>query len=175
MRDGEGKARTVGDRLALLLATGFGLGRSPFAPGTVGALLGVPLSAALLPLLNLPYGWVLQSIAGALLCAVAVPVCDRAERLLETKDPHCIVADEYLTFPLCLIGIHWMGEPWILPAAFVLSRISDIIKPPPARQLENLGGGLGIVMDDVLASLYTLAVNHAMVYAMAARHAAQGG
>jgi phosphatidylglycerophosphatase A len=50
--------------------------------------------------------------------------------------------------------------------AFVLSRINDIIKPPPARQLQSIRGGLGIVIDDVFASLYTLAMNHALVYAM---------
>ena len=156
----------AGDRVAMILATGFGLGRSPVAPGTFGALLGIPLAALLLPLLNIPHGWIVQALVCAVFCVVAVPICDRAERVLGTKDDHSIVADEYLTLPLCLIGLPWMTDLWILPVAFVLSRINDIIKPPPARQLQSIRGGLGIVIDDVFASLYTLAMNHALVYAM---------
>ncbi len=153
-------------RAAVLLATGFGLGLSPVAPGTMGSLLGIPLAAAVLPLLYVPYGWVWQSLIAAVLCVVAIPICDRAERAFGTKDDHRIVADEYLTFPLCLIGIPWHEHLSLLAVAFVVSRVNDIIKPPPARQLQCLKGGLGIVIDDVFASLYTLAVMHAAWWAL---------
>jgi phosphatidylglycerophosphatase A len=96
---------------------------------------------------------------------VAVPICDAAEKHFGKKDPHCIVADEYLTFPISMIGlpVAW-NTWWILPIAFVSNRFFDIVKLPPANQLQRLHGGLGIVIDDVFAALYSLAANHAVYY-----------
>jgi len=148
------------DRLTLLSATGFGLGLSSVASGTTGALLGIALAAALCGL-----SWPLQAAGAALLAAAAVPVCDRAERLLGVKDDRRIVADEYLTFPICTIGLPWPGRPGWLLVAFVVSRVLDVIKPPPAWQAQRLRGGLGVVADDVLSSLYALALNHALYWA----------
>ncbi|MBN1557205.1 MAG: phosphatidylglycerophosphatase A [Lentisphaerae bacterium] len=142
-------------KLILILATGCGLGYSPVASGTTGALLGIPLAAAVAAL---PLGG--QIAAVALLIALAVPVCNTAENALGRKDDGRIVADEYCTLPLCLIGLPWPAYPWLLPAAFVMHRVMDIIKPPPARAAQHLQGGLGIVMDDVISSLYALAALH---------------
>jgi phosphatidylglycerophosphatase A len=147
------------DRLIMLLATGVGLGHSPVASGTVGSLLGVAIVAAMAGL-----AWPWQTVLAVALAAAAVPICDHAERRLGTKDDGRIVADEYLTFPLCVLGLPWVGHLWLLAMAFVTHRALDIIKPPPARQVQELQGGLGIVLDDVTSSLYALALNHALFW-----------
>lgn len=140
----------------LILATGFGLGLSPVASGTVGSLLGVLLALGLYRLPGL--GW--QVGAAVLLALAAVPLCEYAERFLGRKDDGRIVADEYLTFPICILGLP--PEPWLLACAFVVNRVFDIAKPPPANRLQACHGGFGIVVDDVIACLYALAVNHAV-------------
>jgi len=99
---------------------------------------------------------------GAVLALAAIPICSAGEKHFGTKDPHPVVADEYLTFPLCVIGLP--PEPWIFAVAFVTNRIMDILKPFPARQLQRLPGGLGITIDDVFSSLYSLAVNWAIYW-----------
>lgn len=142
-------------RMLVLFATGFGLGYSPIAPGTTGSLLGVGL---VLVLCGLPLPW--QIISSAVLTLAAFPVCNAAEKHFGTKDDRRIVADEYLTFPLCVLGIPWVAHPWLLAAAFVVNRVLDIVKPPPARGAQNLAGGAGIVLDDVVSSLYALCISH---------------
>ncbi len=78
-----------------------------------------------------------------------------------------MVADEYLTFPICMIGLPF--NPWVLLVAFISCRFFDIVKLPPANQLQRVKGGLGIVIDDVFASLYSLAVNHIVVWCILSR------
>ncbi len=148
-------------RLSLVLATGFGLGYSPVASGTVGTLPGVVLAWGLGTLWARPGGWLFQAPVAALLALLAVPVCGVAERHFGTKDDGRIVADEYLTFPICLIGL---PVTWpVLLLAFLTCRACDILKPPPAYRLQSLPGGRGIVADDVTASLYSLLLNHLIV------------
>ena len=143
-------------RLILVLATGFGLGLSPVASGTAGSLLGV---AIVYFLLQLP---VLAQVAiSAVLVLLAIPICDQADQFLGKHDDGRIVADEYLTFPICMIGLSW--NPWLMVVGFVVCRFFDIVKPSPARECEAFAGGLGIVLDDVVASLYALGVNHLIV------------
>jgi phosphatidylglycerophosphatase A len=145
------------NKLMIVLATGFGLGLSPIASGTVGCLLGLPIVYVLFGKLGL--GIPAQIAIAAVLCLAAIPVSDVAEKALGgKKDDGRIVIDEYLTFPVCMIGLPAMN-PVMLGTAFVMNRIFDILKPPPARGLQRLTGGLGITIDDVIASLYALAVN----------------
>jgi len=141
---------------ALAAATGFGLGLSPVASGTTGALLGIPLMLCLAPVWKSPLAW--QIIACLILAAVAIPVCGAAEKHFQRKDDRRIVADEYLTFPIGLIGL-----PLCLPAlllAFVTNRVLDILKPFPACTAQRLPGGWGIVTDDFISAAYSLALNH---------------
>lgn len=147
-------------RFLLWLATGFGLGNSPVASGTVGALLGLPLVylAAQCPSV------VGQTVFALLLTAAAVPVCDVAEKTFQKKDDGRIVADEYFLLPLVFIGIPL--SPLMLAVGFVVSRGFDILKPWPARGLQRLTGGIGIVIDDFLASIYALAANHVAYHVM---------
>ncbi len=141
------------------LATGFGLGLSPFASGTVGSLLGPPIVWALSRLDSL----VLQIFVAATLALLAIPVCDVAEKHLGKKDDGRIVADEFLTFPLCMLGLP-LSPWWVLPMCFITNRFFDILKLPPAHQLQRVKGGMGIVLDDVFASLYALATNHLLFH-----------
>ncbi len=144
-------------RMAVVLATGLGLGYSPVAPGTVGSIWGVLIALAINTTWQEPWK---QVLLGIVLAAVAIPICDAGEKHFGAKDPHPVVADEYLTFPLCVIGLP--AVPWIFAVAFVSNRALDILKPFPARQLQALPGGLGIVIDDVMSSLYSLVFNHAV-------------
>lgn len=144
-------------RILIFLATGCGLGYSPIASGTVGSLPGVLIVLAMSNL-RLP----VQVLVSVVLAGLAFPLCDAVEDHFGKKDDGRIVADEYLTFPICLLGLPWREHIWLLPMAFVVARVMDIIKPAPARQAQNLRGGLGIVLDDLLANLYALAVNHGL-------------
>jgi phosphatidylglycerophosphatase A len=138
-----------------LVATGFGAGLSPVMPGTVGTVWGIPLAWTVAQIPSLA----LQIAVCLILTLVAIPVCAAAEQQLgKGKDPGCIVADEYLTLPIVYLGLPF--TPWVVLSGFVLHRIFDITKPPPIRQLQNLKGGVGIVIDDFAAALLALAVNH---------------
>lgn len=141
---------TVLDRLALLIATAFGAGYSPIAPGTAGS------AVAVLILWLVPF-----SRAGLVLFLVAVVVvgtwaADVAERRLGGKDPGAIVIDEVAGMTLSVVAFPL--TPGVLLAGFVLFRIFDIVKPPPARESQRFRGGVGVMIDDVIAGLYALAI-----------------
>lgn len=145
-----GDSRSIQRGPAVWLATGLGLGLSPFAPGTVGSLWGLPLSWALATWCPV---WV-QLTVTAVLIALGVPLCTRAaQQLGGKKDPGAIVWDEIASFPLVFVG-HGSLSPATLALGFLLHRLFDVTKPPPARQLERLPTGLGIMADDVAAALY---------------------
>ena len=135
------------------IAVGFGSGMSPVMPGTVGTLVGLPLAWILMQVSSVG----VQAIVCAALTLLAIPICGEAERIIGGKDPGCIVADEYLTLPITVIGI---SSPWGLLSGFLLHRLFDISKPPPIRQLQHIHGGFGIVVDDFLAALLALGINH---------------
>ncbi|MBU4460584.1 MAG: phosphatidylglycerophosphatase A [Verrucomicrobia bacterium] len=150
------------DRVAVVFASGFGLGFIPFASGTFGTLPGVALVVLLWPVLD--GNLALQIATGVALTLAAVPVCGAAERFFGKKDDGRIVADEYATFPLVMIGLPVVrDEWWIVLVAFLAARFFDILKPWPARGLQRIRGGTGIVIDDVFASLYALAFTHGAV------------
>lgn len=136
------------DKIAVRIATVFGAGYVPGAPGTVGSIIGLML-------------YVLASTAGgesavatglAWLIVFAVWSSGQAARKLGEKDPACIVVDEVVGMWVALLGTHSHGP--MLLAAFVLFRTFDILKPYPIRRIERLDGGWGIVFDDLLAGVY---------------------
>jgi phosphatidylglycerophosphatase A len=141
-------------KLIKWIAVGFGTGWSPVMPGTVGTLVGLPLAWGVMQLYP-AHG--LQAAVCGVLTLLAVPICGVAEKMIGGKDPGCIVADEYLTLPITVIGL---TSPWALLTGFVLHRIFDITKPPPIKQLQHIHGGFGIVVDDLLAALIALGLNH---------------
>jgi len=144
----------------ILLATGFGLGLSPVASGTAGTLLGLPIMLGLAPLWT--HSLMAQMSAALCLALLAIPMCDVAEKHFGRKDDGRIVADEFMTFPIGLLGLPL--TPWVLVLAFFTNRVFDVLKPFPAYRLQRLSGGLGIVVDDCVAALYSLLVNHAVYY-----------
>ena len=134
---------------ATFFATGFGVGFFPFAPGTVGALWGLPLAWGLQ---RLPVG---AQIAGIVaLCLVGIPLCTAAARHLGRKDPGSIVIDEIVSLPIAFFPLIDVANWKIALSGFVLHRLFDISKPPPARQLERLPEGFGIMADDWAAAVY---------------------
>ncbi|OQA30393.1 MAG: Phosphatidylglycerophosphatase A [Betaproteobacteria bacterium ADurb.Bin341] len=153
-------------RIPTLIATGFGLGYAPVASGTFGALLGCLIVWTMTERgLSLP----LQIAVCAAIALACIPVCTYAEKALGgKKDDGRIVADEYLTFPICMLGLYdkWQDLWWLMPMCFVVSRVMDIVKPFPAYRLQKLPSGLGITIDDVVASLYALGANWALYLAI---------
>lgn len=133
--------------LAIFLATGFGSGYSPFAPGTAGTLVAVPLAV-----LFMPAGFVAQALVVAAVCAVAIWSAGVAAPTFGLKDPGQIVIDEIAGF---FVTVAFLPADWpTLAVGFVLFRVLDIVKPAPCRWAETLPGGLGIVADDLLAGVY---------------------
>ena len=138
--------RSLSDRLVLTLATGFGLGWLPKAPGTFGSLLGLPLVWGLE---HVPTPW--HGLIAAGVIAIGVPICGRAAKLLNLADPGCVVYDEIAAFPIvfCLVPLNW----WTALLGFALFRLFDVVKPWPVSRLEELPGGLGIMADDLAAGV----------------------
>lgn len=139
------------DRLTLLLATGLGLGRIPFAPGTFGSLLGLPLAWGAQ---QLPWGW--QAVLAIVFFILGIPLCSRAARLLRADDPPQIVYDEIAAFPAIFLAAPFDAKTAV--AGFVLFRLFDVTKPWPVHRLERLPGGFGIMSDDLAAGAYAALV-----------------
>ena len=138
---------TLKHRLAFVFATGFGSGYSPSAPGTAGSAVGL-LFVWMMSRLSLP-GQIVAVVAVTLL---AMAAADIVAHSLNLKDPGVIVADEIAGMMVTMIAI-----PLTLTSAllgFVLFRVMDVVKPPPARQFEKFKGGVGIVADDLMAGVY---------------------
>lgn len=131
----------------LFLAFGFGSGLAPKAPGTFGTLAAVPLYL-LLNQFSTPV-----FLAGVVLVALAgIWICDRASKKLGTHDHPGIVWDEFAGFLVTMIPA---SGSWVsLVAGFALFRLFDIWKPWPISLADKkIGGGLGIMLDDLLAGI----------------------
>jgi phosphatidylglycerophosphatase A len=142
-------------RIAFLVATWFGCGRSRYAPGTAGSAAGLLIGIVLHHYVGLA-GWHFLVLA-AVLFYPAVWSAGIAARASKTDDPQFVVVDEVLGQWIALAGAHpfnWVGSL----CAFTLFRLFDIWKPPPARQFESLPGGLGINADDAMAGCYAALV-----------------
>lgn len=152
------------------LGVGFGTGYSPVAPGTVGTLLGLALVAGYGAATSSDMFFVTPSSLAfcVILSLLAVPICGRTEQQFGKKDDGRIVADEYLTFPICMLGMP-LQPTWFL-VAFLSNRFFDIVKIPPAYQAQRLKGGWGIVVDDVIAALFSLAFNHGLLWVVGGWH-----
>ena len=145
------------DRFILLLATLGPIGRKLPAPGTFGSLVGL----AVYYLLWAP-GAIEPAIihsAFGILVLLSIPICGKAARLLNKKDPQEVILDEFVAQPLVFLGIQWPSPPSVnsvcivLGLGFALFRVLDILKPLGIGKLQHLPGGTGIVADDIAASL----------------------
>ena len=135
------------DAAAKLVATGLGSGYSPVAPGTAGSLVGLLL---FLPLAGRAF-WI-QLAAVAAVTILGVLAGGRLATTLGAKDPGVVVVDEVAGQWITFLALPM--TPVIAVAGFLLFRAMDIWKPWPARALERLPGGLGIMADDVAAGIY---------------------
>ncbi|MEX2262522.1 MAG: phosphatidylglycerophosphatase A [Bryobacteraceae bacterium] len=138
-------------KVAVLIATWFGCGYSPVAPGTAGALAALLIAW---PLADLT-GWHPLWLAVVSLAAMPVSVWASTitARKMARKDPGVVVVDEVLGQWMALSGAAVLSaRAWVL--AFLLFRLFDIWKPWPIRRLEALPEGWGIVADDIAAGIY---------------------
>jgi len=144
------------------IATGAWVGLSPVAPGTIGALWGLPLAwlISLIPYLAV------QILVTVVLIAMGIPLCTAAAKRFARKDPGAIVWDEIASMPITffLVPTERLLEPSVLLAGFLLHRFFDITKIPPARQLERWPEGLGIMADDCVAGAYSCALLHGLIW-----------
>ena len=147
---------------ATLVATFFGAGRLKPGPGTWGSLATVAVWTVVSHFLPTP--WIVQvKLAMALLAvAVGIPAATRVARASGRKDPQFVVIDETAGQLITLIAAPLAWKSFL--AGFILFRAFDIVKPPPVRQLERLPEGTGIVVDDVAAGLYGLAVMQLLLH-----------
>ena len=137
------------DKLIKVVAIGFGSGLVPFAPGTAGTLVGIPIYLALS---RVPW-----SIYFAIVVAITFLACyvsHEAERIFGEKDPPRVVIDEIVGFlwTMFLVGPTFLH----VLVGFILFRFFDILKVFPAGYFQKkLPGGFGVVMDDVVAGMYS--------------------
>ncbi|HXI56627.1 MAG TPA: phosphatidylglycerophosphatase A [Polyangia bacterium] len=142
---------TARQRLAHVLAVWFGCGHVPIAPGTAGTVGAIPLY-----LLLRPHGPLAVFGAAVIVTIVGIWASGIVERRLGTKDPQIVCIDE-----VAGVLLTWVAAPstWRgLLVGFVLFRLFDQWKPWPARRAERLGGGAGVMLDDVVAGAWGAAV-----------------
>lgn len=136
---------------AHFVALGFGVGLIPFAPGTFGTLLALPLFAALSPHLSATDFLILLGF----LFVSGVWICDKAGRDLGVEDHKSLVWDETVAFLLVLFFTP--AAPLWQAFAFLLFRLFDILKPGPVRAIEKtFRGGFGVMVDDLVAAFFAL-------------------
>ena len=141
-----------------LLAVGFGSGFMPKAPGTAGTLAAVPMALVItaLPVLG-------QCIALALIIGLGCYVCGAAAKFLGIEDPGIVVWDEIAGFCVAMFLVPASVATVFL--GFLIFRLFDILKPWPISNVEHsLSGGVGIMMDDVVAGAFTCAILHGIIY-----------
>jgi phosphatidylglycerophosphatase A len=143
--------------VALALATSFGVGYVPYAPGTFGS------AAGLLLWWFLPNSFALQLAAIVVVFAVGSWSGNIAEHHFGASDPPPVVIDEVMGMWITLLlnPVGWQGAVM----AFLLFRLFDVIKPYPANRLERLRGGLGVMADDGMAAVYANLVLRAIILA----------
>ncbi len=137
---------------AVLVASGFGAGLAPSAPGTFGTLLAIP------------FWWMLAGSGTIIYLALAatgfiggVWICNRAAAVLEKHDDPAIVIDEVVGYFAAMVvvprEVHWVV------VSFFVFRMFDILKPWPISWIDRtVRGGLGVMLDDLVAGLFTTAV-----------------
>ncbi len=133
----------------MMLATGFFADHIPFAPGTFGSIVGLPLCFLLSK----------TKLSVAIPCILififfAIWIANRAEKILKQNDPGCIVIDEIAGIMVAFLGLPF--NTISVAAGFVTFRFFDILKPFPIRYMERrVAGGAGVVMDDLMAGVYS--------------------
>jgi phosphatidylglycerophosphatase A len=143
--------------VALTAATAGGIGYIPFAPGTFGSLAGLALWVVL------PFSVFWHLVAIVALSAIGVWSAGAAERHFQASDPAPVVIDEVMGMLITLF-LNPVGTSGAV-LALLLFRGFDVVKPPPARALERLHGGFGVMADDAMAAVYANLTLRAVVAA----------
>ncbi|HXK12163.1 MAG TPA: phosphatidylglycerophosphatase A [Vicinamibacteria bacterium] len=139
--------RKVVDGAARVVATAFGSGYAPIAPGTAGSAVGLLL---FWPMAALAWPW--QLLASTLVFLVGALAAGRVATLVGLEDPGLVVVDEVVGQWVTLTALPF--TPATAAIGFLLFRVMDVVKPWPARDLERLPGGWGIMADDVAAGVW---------------------
>jgi phosphatidylglycerophosphatase A len=152
------------DRIALFLATSFYLGKFPVAPGTVGTLGAIPFF-----LLYWDKGLTAQISITLSVIFIGIWASYEVSRMYNDKDPSFVSIDEVAGYMITMLGI----DPSKLELkqaltyfilGFVIFRVVDIVKPPPIKMLEKYPMGVGIVVDDVMAGIYSWITLHSLTW-----------
>lgn len=141
-------------KLLMLMATFFYTGYLPIAPGTWASLVTTLLVYFIKPYREAPY--YVQIPVIVFIFVIGIPAAGAAEKHLKKKDPRPCVIDEVAGQMVSLLFIP--HNVYFYAAAFLLFRFFDILKPFPVNRAERIPGGLGIMLDDIVAGLYALAV-----------------
>jgi len=150
--------------LGVWIATCGGLGYIPIAPGSVGAAVGAGLVVALARLPGPDWRVSVAVGAGAVVVlALGVPAATAAETYFGRKDPGHVIIDEVMGQMIALVATPRAGWKWLL-GGYLLFRAFDVVKPFPARRLERLRGGWGIMLDDAAAGFWALAALSLLEY-----------
>jgi phosphatidylglycerophosphatase A len=144
----------------LFFATGAGAGYSPWMPGTVGTAVAIPLSLALNRLAETSLPLSLLTLGAFTLSAAWFSA--KGEEIFKEKDSEKIVIDEIAGF----LFANFLSPTEVnnLAVAFLLFRVFDIIKVYPAGRAESIRGGFGVILDDVIAGLYTFLIVHLLLF-----------
>jgi phosphatidylglycerophosphatase A len=146
----------VVDQFARMISTFFYVGDFPVAPGTVATFVGLLLALALM---GSP---ILYIVVFIVITVLGLALSGRVEKILGRKDPGCVVIDEVSGILLAVFLLP-PSLP-VLVTAFFLFRAFDMFKIWPANQFEAMGGGLGIMADDLAAGLWTSLTMHAALF-----------
>jgi phosphatidylglycerophosphatase A len=146
--------RALASRIVVKLATVF-VGEKVVMPGTIGSFIGLFWYTLFFYGDNLLLFWI--KLAASIYLAVVI--CEEAEFRLGKKDPPVVILDEVVAMPLCFVlsrALQVRFSLWVvLLSGFLVFRFFDIIKPLGIRSLQKFGGGVGIVIDDLVAAIYT--------------------
>ncbi|GFN46196.1 phosphatidylglycerophosphatase A [Candidatus Regiella insecticola] len=135
------------------LATGFGSGLSPVAPGTMGSLASIPIWLLLIQL-----SWPFYFLLLILSIGLGIYLCHRTAKDMQVHDDGSIVWDEFVGMWITLMALPENNWQWVA-LGFVLFRTLDIWKPWPIRWFDrNVSGGIGIMLDDIIAGLAAAAI-----------------
>lgn len=145
------------ERVIIIIATGCYIGYIPIASGTFGSVIGLVLYLFLFSL-----GTVSFLVITIILFSIGIIVANRAEVIFKQKDPCFIVIDEIVGMLVSLSMLPY--NIFIVGMAFLLFRIIDIIKPFP--HIENISGGLGVMLDDIVAGILTNIIIRIIYYSL---------
>jgi len=151
-------AREVFTNPVHLLAYGFGAGLSPKAPGTAGTVVAIPIYL-MLAYTGTGVYWLFLAVA----LAAGVLICGYTAKRIGVDDPKGVVWDEIVGYLITMLGLP-LGAVWVI-GGFLLFRLFDIWKPWPIRWIDrNVKGGLGIMLDDVIAAIFSCLILNLIIY-----------